>query len=156
MRKLLLLPILVMLVTFTSCKDDEAEPFVETPLDLELKGNWENFETVAVFIDGQDKVAHTDTSRAVVKHSFNKPNMKMVHSVSGQEATVNYALPDSSGTRYIVISDSQNNQDVFEIKSLTATDMVWEKVVRYASYKKDDTYITSRRGTWTYKFRKVE
>ncbi|WP_187262479.1 hypothetical protein [Pontibacter beigongshangensis] len=156
MKHLFLLPILLILFTFTSCKDDEeAEPIVETALDKELKGEWANYETISVYIDGNDQVAHTDTSRVEVRHTFNKPNMKILHSISGSEATVKYALPDTSATRYIVITDSENRQDIFEITTLTETEMVWEKILRYASYKSGDSYITSRRGEFTYKFRKL-
>ncbi|WP_337070555.1 hypothetical protein, partial [Pontibacter sp. 13R65] len=70
--------------------------------------------------------------------------------------TVNYALPDTSATRYIVLTNDLMEQHVYEIKSLTDTDMVWERVVRYASYKSGGTNITSRRGTFTYKFRRKQ
>uniref|UniRef100_UPI00301CCD26 hypothetical protein n=1 Tax=Pontibacter sp. 13R65 TaxID=3127458 RepID=UPI00301CCD26 len=135
MKKLLLLPIFFALITFTGCKDDEPNPNVETALDKELKGEWSNYQMVAVYVDGQDQVAHTDTSKAEVIHTFNKPNMKIYHTVSKSEATVNYALPDTSATRYIVLTNDLMEQHVYEIKSLTDTDMVWERVVRYASYK---------------------
>ncbi|MCJ8163330.1 hypothetical protein MKJ04_00645 [Pontibacter sp. E15-1] len=157
MKRFLLVPALVLLLASCDNKDKEEVVLNEkTNVKQELQGDWSNsFQTTNYYNDA-GQVAHKDTSTTDVRFHFEGSKMEISHpGVSGKE-TLTFALPDTSATDYVVISKNGQMQDYWKITAKNDTAMVWEKFLDYAGYRDaNGNMVTSRRGVYTYAFKKL-
>lgn len=184
MKRLLILPALLLLL-LSSCKDEEVKPDDNTPpgeetvveepvtdeepgdeeepvadedkgLAAKLQGEWSNFFRTTEYYNDAGEVAHKDTATVDVRFEFEENNMYISNPGVVGEEHFNYALPDTSETKYIVLSKDGTQADYFKITESGDSLMVWEKVIEYAGYKDaEGNTITSRRGVYSYEFKKL-
>lgn len=158
MKRLLLVPALLALLASCDTKDKEEVTLNEkTELKLQLQGDWVNRSQTSDYYNDAGQVAHTDSAAADVRFHFEGNKMDISHpGVPGKES-LTYALPDTSQTEYVVISKNGVMQDYWKVTARTDSSMVWEKFLDYAGYRdENNNMITSRRGVYTYEFKKLK
>ncbi|WP_299823680.1 hypothetical protein [uncultured Pontibacter sp.] len=165
MKKLFLIPAALFLLS--SCDKDDNENEITTlnqkgEVKVELQGEWSNNYKSVLFYNDAGQVAHRDIDSAYldVRHTFAGDNMHISHPNSGARESFTFVIPDSSDTDYIVLFQGQKRLDTYEIVSKNDTSMVWEATVDYAGYRDvdangDSITVTSRKGVYSYKFKRL-
>lgn len=164
MKKLFIIPAALFL--FASCdKDNENEITTlneKGEVKVQLQGEWSNNYKSILYYNDAGQVAHRDIDSAYldVRHTFAGDNMVISHPNSGSKESFTYVVPDSSSANYIVLFQNGKRLDTYEIKTLNDTSMVWEASVDWAGYRDvdangDSITVTSRKGVYTYRFKKM-
>ncbi|GAB3196735.1 hypothetical protein ABID22_003457 [Pontibacter aydingkolensis] len=164
MKKLLIIPTLLFLLT--SCdKDNENEMTTlnqKAEIKMQMQGEWSNNYKSVHFYNMAGEIAHKDIDSLYldVRHTFAGDNMHISHPTSGGKESFTYVVPDSSTTNYVVLFKNNMRGDTYEITTMNDTAMVWQTTVDWAGYRDvnangDSITVTSRKGVYTYRFKRL-
>lgn len=165
MKKLFLIPAALFLLSSCEKEDENQLTTLNQKADvkMQMQGEWSNNYKSTHFYNDAGNIAYkeVDSLYLDVRHTFSGDNMHISHPNTGSRETFNYAIPDSSETTYVVLSKNGKKQDHYQVVAMTDSTMVWEATVDWAGYpgvnsNGENVIITSRKGVYTYKFKKVK
>lgn len=162
MKKLLFLPLLLLVLFTTGCgkddSDDNGPVFSET--EQMLFGNWRMHSFNYDFYNDNDEIVHNES----IENIDNRFEFKQDGTVrfKGEQAenwdSRKYEVSENGGVKTLTVmnaSGGTENASVYTIETLTATEMVLSEAYDYETYTKDGEQHVSRRVEKTYNYSKM-